>query len=294
MKCEKCKKKEYEHLHHIKFNKKTGKSDKDSKTQKLCTLCHAKIHGIEPKRSELKDNVVKLNRNQKSRIVIDNQIRGFGRIELKSPDYYLKIKEILVEEEKKLVKEIKCLLENKGDHLTFAKTHNHNVSFPIYPWLKNIRGMGPLNSAYLIAYIDIEKTPSVSALWCYTGQTPDSKRTKGVKANWNPVIKQRCFQIAGSFLKSKSPYKKIYDEDRRKSEKLMENDHNDDAKTHIALVTPSIPKSKMHAHKRAMRKMVKSFLKDMWVEWNNIQKKETKHKVLKPKRNLSPSDDKLK
>ena len=31
----------------------------------------------------------------------------------------------------------------------------------------------------LIALIDIKKTPSVSSLWAYAGQTPDSKRTKG-------------------------------------------------------------------------------------------------------------------
>ena len=311
--CEICGEREYEHLHHIDFDKETGKSNKDSETQKLCTLCHAKVHGMEPKRSELKDKCVLLNRNQKTRIVIDNQIRGFGRIEMKIPDYYLGMKEVLVMEEKKLVKEINNILEGKGDHFLSAKTlyesvstnikkkkgdHSDgaktqilDVSFPIYSWLKSIKGMGPLNSAYLIGYIDWKKTPSVSALWCYCGQTPDSKRTKGKKSNWNPVLKQRCFMISEGFIKSKSPYKKIYDKEKAKQLKLMENDQSKIAKTQSKDVTPSIPKSRMHAHKRGMRKMVKTFLKDLWVEQNNIQKKETHIKLLKPIILLSPSND---
>ena len=222
--CEICKEKEYEHIHHIDFDKKTGKSKKDSKTQKLCTLCHAKIHGTEPKRSELKDKVILLNRNQKTRIVVDNRIKGFGRIEMRVPDYYLEIKEILIKEEKKLVKIIKFILE--GNQVFHANTQEEVISFPIYSYLNNIKGIGILHAAYLIAYIDWEKTPTVSALWCYTGQTPDSKLKKGVKANWNPVLKQRCFMIAESFIKLKSPYKEIYDVEKSRQLELMENGHD--------------------------------------------------------------------
>ena len=346
--CEMCGKREQENSHEVGVDKKDAEKRKihlenlDKKELKIykklekearkknpedpridiCTLCHAKVHNIEPKRSELKDNVVRLNRNQKARIVIDNQIRGFGRIEMKVPSYYLKIKDILVEEEKKLVKEITYLLEGNGDHIIFAKTQKKhvssqiskkkgdhervaktqtkNVSFPIYSWLKKQKGIGPINSAYLIAYINFEKTPSIPALWCYCGQTPDSKKKKGQKMKGNPVLKQRCHLIAESFIKSKSPYKKIYDKEKKKRLKLMEKDQSHNAKTQNIVVAPSnnnlglkkkdqslhaktlgidvlssIPKSRMHCHNRAMLKMVKSFLKDLWLEWNNIHKKET-------------------
>lgn len=340
--CEMCTEREISNNHHVGINKKDRekrnihlenldkkelgiykrlakkalKENPEDPKFDMCVLCHAKIHNIEPKRSELKDRVVLLNRNQKTRIVIDNQIKGFGRIEMKVPKYYLEIKETLLKEEKKLVKDIKMILEGKGDQYDTANTHGRNVSpFPIYKWLKNVRGIGPLNSAYLIAYIDWEKTPSVSALWCYCGQTPDSKRKKGQKENWNPILKQRCFNISESFIKSKSPYKKIYDKEKQKQLDLMENDHAGVAKTpdtHVIpsipksketinhlpkpneKMSPSIPKSRMHAHKRAMRKMVKLFLKDMWVEWNHIQKKETTKNVLIPITKMSPSNDKLK
>ena len=36
----------------------------------------------------------------------------------------------------------------------------------------------------------------------------------------------------------------------------------------------SLPKSKGHCHMRAMRKMIKSFLKDLWIEWKKLENEE--------------------
>ena len=42
-------------------------------------------------------------------------------------------------------------------------------------WLSSILGIGPLISAGLMAYIDIEKAPTVGHIWRYAGLDPSSK-----------------------------------------------------------------------------------------------------------------------
>lgn len=300
--CEICKLKEYEHIHHKDLNHKNNKKEN---LQYLCTLCHAKIHGIEPRRSELKDKVVLLNRYQKRRIVVENLIRGFGRIEMKVPDEFEEESKKLRKIEKEIAKEIKDMLIGNRYH---QDNDNQNISvpFPIYSWLKTIKGIGPLHSAKLIAYIDMDKTPTVSALWAYCGLTPDSKKTKGKKANWNQQLKMYCFQISESFIKSKSSYKKIYDKEKERQLMLMKDNHAicDTQKCCVSssnnnlgenqednlkpLLFCSPPKSLMHCHMRAMRKMIKEFLKDYWIECNNQRKTII---ILKPDIRVSPSDN---
>ena len=131
----------------------------------------------------------------------------------------------------------------------------------------------------------------VSSLWSYAGQTPDSKKTKGKKANWNQELKQICYLISDSFVKHRTPkYREIYDKEKKKQliflddatlilkpmvqmqnpkkeEKVVET-----MKTIYTLSSP--PKSKMHAEKRARRKSVKEFLKDLWIEMDRLNNKE--------------------
>jgi len=343
--CEMCKKREAAHEHHV------GKDEKDREKRKIyikkldkkeliiykklekralkenpeepkffeCDLCHSKIHNIEPKRNELKDKVVLLNRLQQSKFANDNRILSFGRIEMVVPQYYLDINKTFLDEEKKLIKEIYTILE-KGDHNKVAKTQEDNVSFPIYNWLKKIKGIGPLHAAYLIGYIDIGKTPSVAALWAFCGQTPDSKLKKGRHINWSPVLKQRCFNIADSLTKlnyeGKKPnkvplkYRKIYDKEKEKQMKIfadvIKKMNKEDLATYKKAITHEAKRKimdkynttapldkingKCHSHNKAKRKMIKAFLKDLWIEWNNTQK-ETNKNLLKPIVIMSPSKD---
>ena len=82
-KCQKCKKAEAHHEHH-----KDGdhKNNDPKNKQMLCTKCHSKIHGISPKQSELKWFVLLRDRAIRVRNVLNNQERGFGRIEYLIPE----------------------------------------------------------------------------------------------------------------------------------------------------------------------------------------------------------------
>ena len=48
-------------------------------------------------------------------------------------------------------------------------------SQPVGVWLQSIRGIGPKFAAGLLAYIDIEKCPTVGHIWSYAGLDPDRK-----------------------------------------------------------------------------------------------------------------------
>jgi len=286
--CEICKEKPSEHIHHKDENHKNNAVEN---LQHVCTLCHSKIHNIEPRYSEIRKLITFYSRTQKARCAIENQIRGLSRIELEIPEYFNQLLLQIGKQEKLYSKEIKKLLENGNeDHLKYDIQYSF-VSFPIYSWLKNIKGISHLLAGKLIALIDIEKTPMVSSLWCYAGQTPNSKKVKGQKANWNQELKKVCYQISDSFVKQRTPkYREIYDKEKVKQLILLddatlivkptiylqnpkqEEKIKNAVKTIYELSSP--PKSKMHAERRARRKAVKEFLKDLWIEMNELNNKE--------------------
>lgn len=264
--CEICSIKPAEHIHHKDLN---HKNNDPSNLQPVCTLCHAKIHGIEPRIFDLKTQVLLLNKTQQARIAIDNQIRGFSRIEIIVPEFMHELSASLTKKEKEYEKQIKHLLEGKNHIHQENQVRNENP-YPVYSWLKQVKGISHNLSAKLIAFIDIEKSPTVSSLWKYCGMAPDSKKKKGKTANYNHNLKPIMYQIADSFIKQNTPkYREIYDKEKARQLILMEEEKSQHpAENHHHKGSP--PSSKMHAHKRAMRVMVKAFLKDLWIQWKSI------------------------
>lgn len=285
--CQKCGKKETEHCHYKLWETKPLRTDHRAMEKKhpelfewVCTVCHAKIHGIEPKLSILREKLILYQRTQKARCAISNQVQGLSRIEMKIPDNFTILLKNLEKQEKEYEKEIKNLLEGKGEKTkNWMKTHTLLVTpYPIYDWLKTIKGISHILSAKLIAYIDIKNSPTVSCLWYYSGQAPQCKRTKGKKANWHHDLKMACFQIADSFMKQRTPvYRDIYDVEKEKQSKLMEKVKK--KSKGYSKIKDSAPKSKGHAHARALRKSVKAFLKDYWVEAKRLESKSKKHHI---------------
>lgn len=93
------------------------------------------------------------------------------------------------------------------------------------------------------------------------------RRQKGQRANWNSIAKSRVYLIAESCIKQRhSPYRPVYDEARiRYADDLHQ--------TSCARCGPSgrpalagSPLSAGHQHARAMRKVAKEILKDLWRE----------------------------
>lgn len=317
--CEKCGEREATHEHHTIFDPTTNKSDKTSPIQNLCALCHAKIHGISPNISELRMLVTEYNRVQKTRIIYDNTMRGFSYIEMKVPEFFQQQSKNLNDYEKLLSKKIKKFLE--GDH-NQADNHSPGVSdkkggdheeydnhktnvFPIYSWLKNIKGISHLLSAQLISYIDIKKFRQVSSLWHYCGMHVKNgiapKRSKGNKIDWNPQMRMICYKISDSFIKQRTlKYRDIYDKEKAKQLILLEdqvniNNHQQNVskrkKKEVEIIHEmntmiilAPPQSKGHADMRARRKAVKEFLKDLFLEWKRLESTPD----LETKINMSP------
>jgi hypothetical protein len=68
-------------------------------------------------------------------------------------------------------------------------------------WAKSCIGIGPVIAAGLAAYIDITRTPSISALWSLAGQNPTAVWERGQKRPWNASLKRLCWLIGESFCR---------------------------------------------------------------------------------------------
>ncbi|KPL72238.1 hypothetical protein ADN00_15585 [Ornatilinea apprima] len=136
------------------------------------------------------------------------------------------------------------------------------AKYPIINKMMEVRGIGPTLAAKLVSLIDIRKADSVSALWRYCGYgVQDGKRerlVKGERAHFNQRAKTACYLIGSSFLKSRSPYRRVYDDARQ----YYEANRKDWTKAHI--------------HNAALRKMVKVFLAHLWNEWRILEGLPTK------------------
>lgn len=125
-------------------------------------------------------------------------------------------------------------------------------------WIENIRGISTILGANLIKNFGYcERFEYISSLWKYCGlhvvDGKAPKRTKGVKIDYNPAMRTLCWKIGDSFIKMRTiPYRGIYDGEKARQLKLMENG------------TDNAPKSKLHADLRSRRKMVKIFLSHYW------------------------------
>ena len=120
----------------------------------------------------------------------------------------------------------------------------------------SVKGVGPMLSARVISMIDITLVDHVSALWKWAGYAvvegkADGPR-KGEKITYNPRLKKAVYLVGDSFIKSRSPYRDIYDKAKEKYER-----------------DPDL--SKMHIHRRAARKMVKLWLSHLWQVWRELE-----------------------
>jgi hypothetical protein len=156
--------------------------------------------------------------------------------------------------------------------------------FPIYnEFLKGVRGCGPAMSAIIISEIDIAKARYPSSLWAYAGldvvvgsddqdskgrsrrkehlreidyTDKNGKPAKRLGITFNPFLKTKLMGVLGPCLiKSRSPYKTIYDGYKHRLE------------TH--------PKwsalTKAHRHNAAVRYMAKRFLCDLYAAWRPLE-----------------------
>jgi len=168
-------------------------------------------------------------------------------------------------------------------------------SCDISPWLRAVRGVGPRMAGCLVSEIrDPGRFDTLSKLWAYSGlhtvigpsgRQESPRRAKGQKANWNGFLRAKVVGVLGpSFLKSGSEYKKLYDDNKLRLESrpctMSLERHNkklaaprDEAEEATEKVQKLLPNgcTRQHIHDRAIRYMVKLFLRDLYVEWRRIR-----------------------
>jgi hypothetical protein len=77
-------------------------------------------------------------------------------------------------------------------------------------WAESICGIGPIISAGLHAYVDVEKSACVSSLWRFSGFDPTCKWEKKEKRSFNANLKTLCYLIGESFVKVSNNNKDFY------------------------------------------------------------------------------------
>ena len=148
-------------------------------------------------------------------------------------------------------------------------------------FLQHVKGVGPTIAAVIISEIDIHKAPTVSNLWSFAGLAPGKdKKTKGNKCPYNQFLRAKLCGVLGSaFLKAQSqPYSTYYYNEKTRLENsnviVREHPRRKDFQKGVD------PKGREvmwkdayldHRHKAAIRKMVKMFLKDLYVAWRTIE-----------------------
>ena len=161
------------------------------------------------------------------------------------------------------------------------------------------KGIGPTLAGVILSEVDITRAPTISALWRYAGLAPipcrrcklckdslvkkgdaykheykrkkkckldivphkdtyESARTerptKGEKLHYNSFLKTKLVGVmSGCLLKANSPYRSFYD----------------NYKHRIASSNRAV--SDGHAHRMALRYMVKMVLADIWKDWRALE-----------------------
>lgn len=164
---------------------------------------------------------------------------------------------------------------------------------PIWEWLLTHKGIGDSLAAQLLAQIDdISNFETVSKLWRFAGFAVFDGKAEGKitdeKRHYNGRLKGICFNIADQFIRQQTPYYvDIYYAEKRKQRELHPVpfclDCNESAEVYQKKAKGELvqatrcPKrnskhtikwSDAHIHNMAWRKMIKEFLKDLYVKWN--------------------------
>lgn len=130
--------------------------------------------------------------------------------------------------------------------------------YPIIDLMVAVKGVGKLLAAKVVSMIDISRAEHVSSLWRYAGYgvNPEGERDKPVKGEklcYNKRLKTTCYLVGASFLKSNSPYRRIYDSARE-------------------YYTANRPDwTEAHRHNAALRKMIKMWLSHLWLTWRKLE-----------------------
>jgi hypothetical protein len=126
-----------------------------------------------------------------------------------------------------------------------------------------IKGLGPITTAYMLIYIDLEKADTVSKLWSYAGlHLPSHQRyTKGETSGGNKRLRTALYTTAESMIKLRGAYRAVYDAEKERlaqSEKITQSRNT---QGHLVEL-PWKDAKPSHRDGAAKRKMIKHLLAD--------------------------------
>ena len=188
----------------------------------------------------------------------------------------------------------------RDEQRQFRNLEKFLTGIPIWEqYLKDIVGVGPAMAGVIITEFDIGKAKYPSSLWRYAGLDVDnsdglgrSRRENhliehtytdknGVKKtrmglSYNPFLKTKLTGVlAGSFLRTKSPWRKVYDEyhhrletDPSREKVTKEEFKKRYAKDKTTMATTWRPGRINDAAKRYMMKM---FLAELYNKWRALE-----------------------
>lgn len=175
-----------------------------------------------------------------------------------------------------------CCLEHGAIKTLERKMKHHALG----PWMQLQKGVGLKQGARLLASIgdpywnDLHDRPrTVSELWSYSGYAvidgEAPRRRKGVQGNWSEEARMRARLVSESCIKQTSgSYRKVYDDARTQYASVI---HKKDCVRCGPSGNPAkigSPLSLGHQHARALRRVSKEILKDMWKEAKRLHEVE--------------------
>jgi hypothetical protein len=214
---------------------------------------------------------------QGERIALDGRMgmKKDGKAKKRAPE---RDEAILVELYKRRDDLDKLLTGLEKEITRFVHTH------PLWKsCLVHVKGCGALMAAVILSEIEIEKGLTVSNLSSYAGLAPGKDRKKkGKKCPYNQFLRSKlCGVLGPSFLQQQSmPYSMYYYNEKTRlenslkmiTERLRTKDRK---KKEYKGMTERVVAWKDaypdHRHKAAIRKMVKEFLKDLYVAWRTLE-----------------------
>lgn len=189
----------------------------------------------------------------------------------------------------------------------FGQMRDVVCDHPAWPWLNEVKGIGPTIATKILGLIgDIERFDNVAKLWSFAGYglkpnpetgVPERQRPqKGEKLTYNRRLKTAVYLAGDSFIKSRSPYRWLYDSAKHRyriakqikplrdavgGENIPNRETPEGKKAWDALIrkvnkeggakNDEIVWSDGHVDNAARRVMVKIFLSHLWEVWREAE-----------------------
>ena len=168
------------------------------------------------------------------------------------------------------VKDLTKLLGAKSGAVEKA-VKNYAKCDPLATAALNVHGIGGITVASCLIYIDLTKARHASSLWKYAGlhTSSENRYTKGEAGGGNKTLRTVLYTMADSQIKSRGPYREVYDRTKERLEKSQKMTRSRNTQGKLVECKWCDTKA-CHRHGAAIRQVMKHFLADWWYVGRDI------------------------